>query len=135
MDTTIHVFAGSFRDRDDACAHALDRWEPEPAQTATDDEYSAWEERNPTRQLKADLGDPYLDHDFIEIIGDGKNFSRYDYLRRMLRNPDDIEGIRRSAGAEANVLVLVFKDALGGFEAHMRSTPRITYCGEFFCSL
>lgn len=134
-DTTVHVFAGRFRDRDDACAYALDQWEPEPDPWAGDSAYSAWEERNPAWQLKTDLWDAYLDHDFIEVIADEENISRYDYLRSMLRNPNDIEGIRRSAGAQANILMLIFEDALGGFEAHMRSTQRVVYCGEFPCAL
>ena len=57
--------------------------------------------------------------------------NRYDYLRSMLKQRDDIDLIRQRAGAQVNILVLVFSEALGGFEAEMRSTPRLTYCGEF----
>ena len=134
-DTTVYVYAGGFRDREDACAYALDQWEPKPPPTATEAEYEAWEDRNPTWQMRSDLGEAYLDHDFIEVIDDMEHLSRYDYLRSMLKNADDIAGILSSAGPDTNILVLIFKEALGGFEAQMRSTPRLTYCGEFPCTL
>ena len=133
-DTTVHVFAGGFRDRNDACAYALDRWEPEPPPTASQEEYDAWEDRNPTWQMRSDLGEVF-DHDFIEVIDDMEHLSRYDYLRSMLKDACNIAGILRSAGPDANILVLVFKEALGGFEALMRSTPRLSYCCEFACTL
>jgi hypothetical protein len=132
-DTTVHVFAGEFRDRNDACAYALDQWEPPP--TASKEEYDAREDRNPTWQMRSDLGEVHLDHDFIEVIDDMEHLIRYDDLRSMLKNADDIAGILRSAGPDANILVLIFKEALGGFEALMRSTPRLSYCGEFPCTL
>jgi len=133
-DMTVHVFAGKFSDRKDACAYALDQWEPEPLLMATDEEHRAWEERNATWQMRTDLGGVYLDHDFIEVIDDVESHTnRYDYLRSMLNQPDDIDLIRQRAGSQANILVLVFSEALGGFEAEMRSTPRVTYCGEFPC--
>lgn len=78
------------------------------------------------------LGEVYLDHEFID---DMEHVSRYDYLRSMLKNADDIAGILRSAGKYANILVPIFKEALGCFEAQMRSTPRLSYCGEFPCTL
>ena len=81
------------------------------------------------------LGEVYLDHEFIEVIDDMEQLSRYDYLRSMLKNADDIAGILRSAGKYANILVPIFKEALGGFEAQMRSTPRLSYCGDFPCTL
>jgi hypothetical protein len=116
-ETPRYTFSGRFRDRNDACAYALDQWEQEPSPMASEEEYDAWEDRNPTWQMKTDLGEVYLDHDFIEVIGDMEHLSRYDYLRSMLKNADDIPGIRRSAGPGANILVLIFKEALGGFEA------------------
>ena len=75
------------------------------------------------------------DHDFIEVIDDTEHLSRYDYLRSILKNADDIARILRSAAPDANILVLIFKEALGGFEAKMRTTPRLSYCGEFPCTL
>ena len=33
---TVYVFAGGFRDRNDACAYALHQWKPEPLPTANE---------------------------------------------------------------------------------------------------
>jgi hypothetical protein len=138
--SSVHVFAGTFRDIDDACAYSEAQGEPEPPASATDEEYRAWEQRNPVWPLRADLGVTYLDGDFIETIGDLEDLGRYDYLRNMLEEPGDIERIRALAGPEANVLVLVFDEALGGFDAETnrwapRSTPRLTYCGAYPCTI
>ena len=115
---------GKFRDRNDAYAYALDHWEPGPPPAASEEEYDAWEDRNPTWQMRTDLGEVHLDHDFIEVIDNSEHLSRYDYLKSMLKNADDFAGILRSASPDANILVL------GGFEAQMRSTARLSYCGE-----
>jgi hypothetical protein len=80
----------------------------------------------------SDLGGPYLDSDFIETIdGDG----RYRYLGGLLSDQSAVDRIRALGGRDANTLVLIFSAALGGFPAEMKSTSRLTYCGEFACQL
>ncbi len=134
-ETSVHVFAGTFRDIDDACGYSEAQREPEPPAAVPDAEYRAWEARNPGWAMKADLGITYLDSDFIETIADRDGLDRYGYLANKLQEPADIERIRRLAGPEANILVLIFKQALGGFPAKLKSTPRLTYCGEFACTI
>jgi hypothetical protein len=51
----------------------------------------------------------------------------------MLAEKDQISLIKDRAGPEANTLVLIFTEGLGGFEANLRSTPRLTHCGEYEC--
>ncbi|MEM9537734.1 MAG: hypothetical protein AAGA40_18930, partial [Cyanobacteria bacterium P01_E01_bin.45] len=80
----LQVFVGKFASREDACQHTEEQWEPEPSDTATDEYYAAWEDRNPIWPFSDELG-VWLDHDFIETI-DGSD--RYDYLNSYLTNPD-----------------------------------------------
>jgi len=131
-DTTVHVFVGTFRDRDEACRYSQENWEPEPPAPATEQELLDWDQRNPVWPMRSDLGIAYLDPDCIETI-DGAD--RYDYLNRMLKHRGAIDRIRQTAGSQANILVLIFKEALGGFDARCQSTPRLTYCGEFPCTI
>lgn len=131
MNNTVHVFTGHFDNRESACAYTEAQWESEPGAEATDEEYAAWIERNPTWQLKGEL-DVYLDSDFIEtIFGEG----RYEYLGRKLTQTDALADIRKLAGEESNTLVLIFSEALGGFDAEMKSTSQVQYCGQFDCRL
>ena len=131
MNDYVYVFTGAFKNRKEACQYSEPQWEPEPDESVSDEEFEAWEERNPTWQLRADLK-CYLDSDFIETI-DGKN--RFKYLGTMLTKKGDIDRIRASSDKRDNVLVLIFAAALGGFAARMRSTPRVKYCGKFACKL
>ncbi len=122
----MHVFAGRFSSREEACVYSEAQWEAEPDESATDEEYAAWEERNPVWGLRDDLRIG-LDSDFIETIdGDG----RYDYLCEYLVDRSDIETICSKSG-DANVLVLFFPDALHDPSASLASTSRLTYCGVY----
>jgi hypothetical protein len=132
MNDRVHVFVGWFETRDAACTYTEAQWEPEPPETVSDEEDRAWEDRNPHWQMRSDLGGPYLDSDFIETI-DGAD--RYEYLSKLLTDPGAVDSIRASAGRDANMLVLIFAEALGGFQAEIKSTSRLTYCGEFSCKL
>jgi len=131
MSHGVHVFAGTFESREEAVLYTEPQWEPEPAEDVSDERYREWEDRNPIWGMRTDL-DVYLDSDFIETI-DGPD--RYTYLQGMLVDGAEIQSIRERAPASANMLVLIFHQALGGFPALMSSTPRLTYCGEWACSL
>ena len=131
MNDTVHVFGGQFETHASACAYTEAQWEDEPGADSTDEEYAAWEERNPTWLMKDELG-VYLDSDFIEtIFGDG----RYEYLGKLLGEPNALKTIRSIAPGEYNTLVLIFSQALGGFDAEMKSTSKLQYCGQFACRL
>ena len=128
MSELVHIFVGKFASGDDACLHTEAQWEPEPFDSVSDVEYAAWEDRNPTWPLCDEQGDDaYLDSDFIETI-DGDD--RFAYLATYLTNDSDVDRVR-SLDPNANVLVLVFPDAFGGFDLALRSTSRMTYVGAF----
>jgi len=132
MSSHFHVFVGSFKSRDEACAYTEAQFEPEPGEDASDEEYSAWEDKEPAWQMRSDLGLDYLSSDFIETIDEAELF---EYLAGMLTEPGAIGRIRELAGAEDNILVLIFHEALGGFPGEMKSTPRLKYCGQFASNL
>jgi len=132
MNDRVHIFVGSFANREAACVYTEAQWEPAPVTSVSDQEYHEWEVRNPFWQMRSDLGDPYLDEDFIETI-DGMD--RYDYLTNILTDPSAIDHVRGRAGDDRNILVLIFSEALGGFPAAMKSTSCLEYCGEFSCKL
>ena len=122
----LHVFAGSFASRHDACLYTEQQWEPQPDESASDEEYAAWENRNPAWGLREDLRIG-LDSDFIETI-DGDN--RYGYLGGYLVNDGDLDAIHKSAG-DSNILVLMFPDAFHDPKDQLASTSRLIYCGAF----
>jgi hypothetical protein len=134
MNDGFHVFIGAFDDPEAAGLYCQEQWEPEPDATVSDDEYSAWEARNPSWQLRSDLGIVYLDSDFIgmDFVGKIKNH-RLDYFRDILADPHATERIRGMAGENENVVVLISPEAFGGFplEKELQSTPRIKYCGWY----
>ena len=128
MNEHAYVFVGDFESRDAACDYTEPQWEPEPEKGASDQEYEEWEKRNPSWPMRADLGITYLDSDFIETIA-GEN--RFDYLRTLLTEKDEVDRIRALSSDNLNTLVLIFEEALGGFPEEMKSTPRLTFCGRF----
>jgi hypothetical protein len=132
METSVHVFIGRFSDDKEVYDYTEATWEgnPEPDETASDEEYEAWEERNPRWPLRSELTE-YLDSDFIEtIVGP----DRWTYLGTVLGNTDEAKRIAALV-PDANALVLISKEALGGFDATMKSTPKLTYCGEYAITL
>lgn len=46
----------------------FEQWEPEPPESATEAEYSAWEGRNPTWRLAEEL-EFHVDPCFVELVG------------------------------------------------------------------
>src|SRR5436190_21636780 len=75
MTRTVHVFSGTFASREKACQYSEEQWErPAPDDSWSEEDYAAWEERNPTWLLRRDLRTPPgaagfdLDPDFVETI-------------------------------------------------------------------
>lgn len=129
----VHVFVGQFSNRELACEYSEPQWEPEPDDSVSDEDYSEWEDRNPSWQMKADLGLQYLDSDFIETIDDP---DRFEYLSQFLTEPDAMQRIQAQVHPGQNILILVFSEAFGGFATPpLKSTPQLHYCGEFACQL
>ncbi len=132
MSQTVHVFVGKFESREAACLYTEEQWEPEPDESAPEDEYEAWEERNPTWVLESDLDVDYLSGDFIETI-DGND--RVEYLTKMLLSDEDRETVRKSINETENILVLIFDAAFDGHRAIMASTPKLRYLGAYRCNI
>lgn len=128
MHPTIHVFSGAFGSEESATKYSEAQWEcPAPDDSWTAEAYTAWEERNPAWQLRDDLA-VYLDSDFIEtIFGD----SKIGYLHTQLASNADKKRLEGEIPAGADTLILITSEALGGFHIKLRSTPQLTYHGEF----
>lgn len=135
-ESTVFVFSGQFSSRAEACLYSEPQWEPEPDENATNEDYAAWEDRNPTHQLKRNINH-YLDHDFIETIDDMNEMSRHQYLEALLKHKNDIETIKAVEPHASNILVLVFREAFDGLDLNVppTSTEELTYCGEYLCFL
>ena len=131
--TTLYVFSGKFGSRAEACHYSEPQWEPEPPETASDEEYAHWEDNNPTHKLRANLPG-YLDSDFIETINGSR---RHDYLAGMLIDPSDIDEIIAAEPEGANVFILISEEALGGSPLKSKpvSTQELKFCGRYQCRL
>lgn len=64
----FHLFGANFATEAEAQKFVFEHWEPEPPEGASEAEYDAWEERNPTWRLAGDLGFD-MDSDFVELAG------------------------------------------------------------------
>lgn len=126
MNKTVHVFFGKFASIEAACRYTEIQWDEAPYIDASDEDHEAWAEGDHTSGLEDDLG-VSLDADFVETI-DGDLLP---YLRTQLANETDYEKVLSRVPAESNILVLVMSEALGGAEATLGATPRLTYCGEY----
>src|SRR5690348_1527189 len=87
MAQTLHVFSGTFGSRERACQYSEQQWEkPAPDDSWSEQDYAAWEARNPTWLLRQHLAVALLDPDFIEtIFGSHK----IEYLRSQLATEPD----------------------------------------------
>jgi hypothetical protein len=130
---TIHAFIASFASENDAQTYSQPQWEPEPDADASDEDYAAWEDRNPQCRMKNDLGIVYLDEDFVETIWgvDGSDAgANWAYLASFIGD-ENAAVCRTIAAGKANTLILIDEQAAGGFPVSFRSTPATTYCGPF----
>jgi hypothetical protein len=117
MKTTVHIFVGDFPTRDAATAYSEEQWpaggDEEPTWALLDDQPSC----------------EYLDADFIETLHPGDGQQHASYLGTMLSS-GDLETIMESISNDATV-VLVFAQALGGFEGSFQSTKVLRFLGTF----
>ncbi|WP_152979937.1 hypothetical protein [Mesorhizobium sp. 1M-11] len=130
----FHIFVATFASEVDAASFTEKQWEPEPGDEASDEEYAAWEGRNPSWPMRAEQGFTYLDGDFVETIwGDGDTGGsdvNWRYLASLV-DSDDAARCRDVAPPGSNTLVIIHQQALGGFDISFRSTSTMTYCGCF----
>lgn len=129
MAQTLHVFSGTFGSEEAALSYSEEQWErPAPDDTWSEEDYTAWEERNPSCELQRDLSACYIDPDFVEtIFGPDK----IDYLETQLRNEVDRQRLRLEIPIEADTLVLIMSTAFDGKEVRLSSTPKLRYHGEY----
>ena len=108
MTRTVHVFSGTFGSKEKACQYSEEQWErPAPDDSWSEEDYAAWEERNPTWLLRRDLRTPPgaaefdLDPDFVEtIFGPDK----IDYLGSQLVKEADRQKLLAEIPQEADTL-------------------------------
>lgn len=127
--TNVHIFVGEFENRQDATSYTQGRREPEPDDSATDEEYSKWEERNPIWQMRDDLN-CYLDSDFIETITDE---FKLEYFGDLVKNDSLTSQYSELLNSQKSVLILIFDLALHESEKNieMKSTQKMEYVGKF----
>ncbi|EWH09373.1 hypothetical protein KLA_17294 [Cellulophaga geojensis KL-A] len=125
----VHVFLGEFNSRKEATSYTESYWEPEPDETASDEEYALWENNNPKWKMESDLK-CYLDGDFIETITDENKF---EYLCGMIENSEDIKHLKTEL--KGKELILIFEKAINSENAELKSTDRIEYKGVYESTL
>jgi len=129
----LYVFIASFGTEAEALAYCQPHWEQEPDEKASDEDYQAWEDHNPSWPMKRELGDAYLDEDFIETIwagDDGRASPDWKYLSVRLEAVD-VEACKALAPSDGSTLILIDELALGGFDFELSSTSAMTYCGAY----
>ncbi|MEO9338152.1 hypothetical protein ABFT80_11985 [Mesorhizobium sp. SB112] len=129
----LHIFISSFATKADALGFSQEQWEPEPGENVSEEEYKAWEDRNPIWAMEAELGCGYLDSDMIETIWgtDGKGLDiNWTYLTSLI-GPECVEQCKTLASSVSNTLIIIDETALGGFDFVFHSTPTMNYCGSF----
>lgn len=109
----FHLFAATFASEAEAQQYVFEQWQPEPPADATDAEYAAWEERNPTWRLAEEL-EFYIDSDFVELADDLAN------VISQIRNPD--EGAQLSVTAKVFSHFIIISDNADAIWADRRST-------------
>jgi hypothetical protein len=126
---TLHVFSGTFGSQEKACQYSEPQWEtPAPDDSWSEEDYAAWESRNPKWQLRKDLAIRPLDSDFIETIFGPQ---KLDYLRTQLASEADRRNVPEQISQDADTLVLVMSEAFRGKQVRPSSTPRLRYHGEY----
>ncbi len=128
--TSVYIFSGKFDSVQEACLYSQSQWEPEPDDSVSDKEYAEWEDRNPIHKLKENINS-YLDEDFIETID-----IDFHYLENIHLQESDVENVK-ALSKEANIFILVYEQALGGFELKKKpvSSKELVYCGQYDCVL
>jgi len=129
MAQTLHIYSGTFGSRENACQYSERQWEkPEPDDSWSDEEYSAWENRNPAWLLRRDLAVAFLDSDFIETIFGAEMI---EYLDSQLTSDADRQKLRTEIPQQADTLVLIMSVALNGQKVSLSSTSPLQYHGEY----
>jgi hypothetical protein len=126
---TFHVFSGNFKTLKDAALYSEQQWEqPVPDDSWPEEDYEAYENRNPSWKFGEELGFS-ISPDFVETIHDDDNIS---YLKTQTKNSHDFEFLRQCIPNNHNTLVLLFDhEPYPGQTPDFKSTSTLSYHGEF----
>ncbi|MGC5703363.1 hypothetical protein J4P02_24500 [Pseudomonas sp. NFXW11] len=132
----FHLFAARFPDQAAAELFAFEQWQPQPAEDASEAEFSAWEACNPSWCLKQEL-EYYMDSDFVELIGS----QEYpDYLESLIRSEAEKQQLQARIDAGYSHFILVGSESIygdrrtddpGPVQRKPCSTATLDYLGEF----
>ncbi len=103
---TFHLFAATFSSDLAAREYAFEQWAPEPPASATDAQYSAWENSNPTWRLRDELAF-YMDADFVELVDDA------DYVKSQIHDVSQ-QQVFNAQAARFSHFILVGVNAIWG---------------------
>lgn len=132
----FHLFAGRFADDQQAQGFAFEQWEPEPDASASNAEYQAWEERNPSWRLEQELGF-YMDSDFIELVS---SQDCPQYLESLIRDDAQKQRLRSRVEPGHSHFIIVAQQSIygdrqsttsGAPQRQPSSTATLDYLGEF----
>ena len=122
----IHLFGANFDSPDEALAFFECDWGDAPdEETVSAEEFDAWESEFPKWALKDELGQIYLDEDYIETHFGAEVRIRLESIEEL-----DTETALMLA-QNYNAVIVIGEEALGGFEVEIKSTPRLKYLGVF----
>ena len=131
MKTEVHIFVGDFSTLEAATSYTEERW---PPVVSAFEDPDAQVDEDPTWALLDDQpGCQYLDADFIETLHPDDGQEHAAYLGTLLA-AGDLATIVDSIGPHATV-VLVFQQALGGFDGSFQSTEVLRFLGTFDADL
>lgn len=134
----FHLFGANFASDEEAKLYAFEQWEPEPPETATEAEYSAWEDRNPTSRMADEL-EFRIDSDFVELPGG------LDSVISQMRSPEEQAEVSAKGSAFSHFVMIgtnssAIWDDLRSPSTQVEpvtrlpeSTATITYLGKYNC--
>jgi hypothetical protein len=116
-------FSGKFGSKEKACQYSEQQWErPAPDDSWPEEDYAAWEGRNPIWLLRRDLATP-LDPDFVETIFGSHMI---DYPGSQLANEVDKQKVLAEIPQEADTLALIMSAA---FDCRRPQLSSLQGCG------
>lgn len=132
MANYVHIFTGCFGSEGRARAYCEQQW-PASDHPVHDLAYIVWEDHSSFWPMREELKAGYLDGSFIEMIwsrADGRPGLDWDYLETLLAR-EDVAQCKAKVASDADTMILIYQEALGGSEFELKTPARITYCGRF----
>jgi hypothetical protein len=128
----VHIFTGRFGSEARARAYCEQQW-PASDHPIHNLAYIVWEDHASFWPIREELKARYLDGSFIETIwsrGDDRPGVDWDYLETLLSR-DDVARCRAKTEPQADTLILIYQEALGGFNLELPAPTMIAYCGRY----